>query len=98
KEHPGLVANGNFARDMMNVVVGTAWQTAQVALGIFVVLQDWRACAICGTIVAVSSVFLKYNWYDKIEDYPADLARAASAPAQAAAVRASAQDVSPVIS
>ena len=98
KEHPGLVANGNFARDMTNVVVGTAWQTAQVALGIFVVLQNWRACAICGAIIAVSTVVLKYNWYDKIEDYPADLARAASAPAQAAAVRASAQDVSPVVS
>jgi len=71
---PGLVANTDFARDMVNVVVGTAWQTAQVALGIFLVLKDWRACAICGAVILVSTVFLKRNWYDKLVDYPVDLA------------------------
>ena len=71
--HPGLAANRAFGRDMVNVAVGTAWQTAQVALGIYLVLKDWAAVTICAGVIIVGTVFLKFNWYDKLEDYPADL-------------------------
>jgi SSS family solute:Na+ symporter len=73
REHPGLVPNRNFARDMTNVAVGIVWQTAQVALGIYLVLKDWNAVVICVAVVLVGTVVLKFNWYDKLEDYPADL-------------------------
>ncbi|MEP7346243.1 MAG: sodium:solute symporter family protein, partial [Gemmatimonadaceae bacterium] len=72
-EHPGLVPNRNFARDMTNVAVGMLWQTAQVALGIYLVLKDWNAVAICTGLVLAATIVLKFNWYDKLEDYPADL-------------------------
>jgi len=95
-EQPGVVANTDFARDMVNVVVGTAWQTAQVALGIFIVLQDWRACAICGAIILVGTIVLKVNWYDKLQDYPVDVVRTNAVPAEAASVRA-APDATPAV-
>ncbi|HYD54710.1 MAG TPA: hypothetical protein VEA99_18900, partial [Gemmatimonadaceae bacterium] len=72
RDHPETRRNTAFGRDMFNVVVGIAWQTAQVAMGIYVVLQDWRAVGVCAVIVAATTVVLKFNWYDKLEDYPAD--------------------------
>jgi len=69
-EYPDLQRNMDFKRDMVNVVVGIAWQTALVASGIFVVIQQFDALFICVAIIIVSSVFLKYNWYDKMKDYP----------------------------
>lgn len=77
RDHPGLQANGNFGRDVFNVVVGTLWQSSQIALGIYIVLKDWRAVGICVAIVLVTSIILKINWFDKLEDYPADLERLA---------------------
>ena len=72
-ERPGLVANTAFKRDMFNVVVGIIWQTALTATGIFIVLRDVRALAISVGLVAVTATILKFTWYDKLEDYPADL-------------------------
>jgi solute:Na+ symporter, SSS family len=71
--HPGLVANTAFKRDMFNVLVGIVWQTALTATGIFLVLRDGRAIAICVSTVLVTAAILKFNWYDRLEDYPADL-------------------------
>jgi solute:Na+ symporter, SSS family len=74
REHPGVVPNRAFKRDMFNVAVGICWQTSLVAAGIYLVLQDWVALTTCTGIIIVASVILKFNWYDKMEDYPADLA------------------------
>ncbi len=69
-EHPEIQANGHFRRDLVNVIVGIAWQTALVAVGILVVIEDWRALAIAVGVVLATSAFLKVNWYDTLEDYP----------------------------
>ncbi|OZC01330.1 sodium:solute symporter family protein [Rubricoccus marinus] len=69
-EHPEIQANGGFKRDAVNVVVGIVWQTALVATGILIVLEDWSGLATSVTVVIVTSAFLKVNWYDKLEDYP----------------------------
>jgi hypothetical protein len=58
---------------MFNVAIGITWQTALTATGIFIVLRDLRALAISLGLVAITAVILKFNWYDKLEDYPADL-------------------------
>jgi Na+/proline symporter len=71
--HPGLVANSAFRRDMFNVVVGIVWQTALTATGIFIVLRDLRPLAISVLLVLVTAAILKVTWYDRLEDYPADL-------------------------
>jgi Na+/proline symporter len=72
-EHPTLVANGAFKRDMFNVTVGIIWQTALTATGILIVLQDTRRLTYSVALVLLSMVILKFSWYDKLEDYPADL-------------------------
>jgi SSS family solute:Na+ symporter len=78
-EYPGLVANKNLRRDMFNVVVGIAWQTALTATGIFLVIEEWTYLLACVAVIAVTSIVLKYNWYDKMEDYPEDLPAALTA-------------------
>jgi Na+/proline symporter len=70
--HPGVVRNSNFRRDMFNVVVGIVWQTSLTATGILLVLRDWSALTISVSLVVVSAVILKFTWYNRIEDYPAD--------------------------
>jgi hypothetical protein len=72
-KRPGLVANTAFKRDMFNVGVGIVWQTALTATGIFIVLRDMRGLAISAGLVIVTAGVLKFSWYDKLEDYPADL-------------------------
>jgi SSS family solute:Na+ symporter len=61
------VPNHNFRRDWVNVVVGIIWQTSLVALPIFFVLMQWGGVAATAVIAAVTMIFLKKNWYDKLE-------------------------------
>jgi solute:Na+ symporter, SSS family len=77
-EQPGIAANRDFGRDMVNIVVGIAWQTALTAAGIYIVLQDWRACGYAAAVIAATSLFLKFNWYDKLQDYPDGVESAAT--------------------
>ena len=70
RDHPDLEPNGDFGRDMFNIVVGIIWQTALTATGIFLVIENFRAMLICLAVVAVAMVILKINWYDKLQDYP----------------------------
>jgi SSS family solute:Na+ symporter len=86
REQPGLVRNRGFRRDMVNVAAGIAWQTALTAAGIFLVIEEFGALAVCVAVILATSAFLKRNWYDKLEDYPEDYpedARAAKALAAA---------------
>lgn len=65
-------ANGDLGRDLTNVAVGIVWQTALVAMPIFLVIRHWPGFFLSLLIVAATSVFLKRNWYDRLRDYPAD--------------------------
>jgi len=64
-EDPEFQPNPDFWRDMFNVLVGVCWQVALVALPIYVVIQDRTAWIALG-IVAVTSVILKFTWYDHL--------------------------------
>ena len=66
-EDPDFQPNKNFKRDMVNVVVGTVWQTALVVFPIYFVLMRWTPAAVTASIIALTMVFLKKNWYDKLE-------------------------------
>jgi len=73
-EHPDATANTAFGRDMLNVLVGIVWQTALTTTGIYLVLQDYRRLAwSLGTVLA-TSIWLKFSWYDNLEDYPSGYA------------------------
>ncbi|MCC6492391.1 MAG: Na+:solute symporter [Pirellulales bacterium] len=73
-ETPHIQANRDCPRDMLNIAVGICWQTALTAVGIYLVLERWTALAIAAAVIAAASLFLKFNWYDKLRDYPEDLA------------------------
>ncbi len=73
-EFPALEANRNFRRDLLNVAVGIVWQTALTAAGIYLVLERTTELLVCVGLIVACSLFLKYNWYDRMEDWPRDLA------------------------
>jgi len=72
-ENPEVQENKDFGKDIFNVVVGIIWQTSLVAAPIFMVIQDWNRFLVAMVVIAVCTTVLKFNWYDKMEDYPADL-------------------------
>lgn len=65
-ENPDFVSDASFKDDMLNVFVGVIWQTALVAIAIYVVTLQWIPVVICTAIIAITSFILKKNWYDKI--------------------------------
>jgi hypothetical protein len=66
-EDPDFVPNRHCGRDWINVVVGTIWQTSLVALPIYFVLMKWGGVATAVAIALVTAVFLKKNWYNRLE-------------------------------
>jgi len=72
-ENPEVQENKDFGKDIFNVVVGIIWQTSLVAAPIFMVIQDWNRFIVAMVVIAICTTILKFNWYDKMEDYPADL-------------------------
>ncbi|MBN1505636.1 MAG: Na+:solute symporter [Sedimentisphaerales bacterium] len=69
--YPDFQENRNFGRDMLNVAVGTIWQTCLVLLPMYIVLLRWRGAAVVAGLIAVTSYILKRNWYDLLEKEPA---------------------------
>ncbi len=69
-ENPEIGANKEFGRDVVNVLVGIVWQTGLVAIGILIVLEDFSALGIAIAVVLAMTAILKFNWYDKLRDYP----------------------------
>ncbi len=67
REDPTFVPNPDFLRDMSNVVVGMIWQLCLVSLPIFLVLRNWPWAGAVALTLAVAFVFIKFNWYDKLE-------------------------------
>jgi hypothetical protein len=73
-EQPGIAANRDLPRDLFNVAVGIVWQTALTASGIYLVLEDFPRLAWALGIATACMIVLKFSWYDRLEDYPADVA------------------------
>jgi len=66
-EDPSFEPNKDFWRDMFNIVVGITWQVSLVALPMYVVIQKFRTAAITAAIIAVTSIILKFTWYDHLK-------------------------------
>jgi len=67
REDPAFEPNRDFFRDMVNVLVGIVWQLGLTALPIFLVLRNWNWVEALVVVLAVCMIFLKFNWYDKLE-------------------------------
>jgi hypothetical protein len=60
--------NRLFMRDAVNVLVGIVWQLSLCVLAIYVVIKHWRGTVWSMIVLIATSVFLRINWYAKLED------------------------------
>jgi len=67
KENSSFRPNPDFAKDCTNVAVGIVWQLCLTALPIYLVLREWSWFGGMAAALAATTVFLKFNWYDKLE-------------------------------
>ncbi len=67
KIDPSFLPNKNFKRDMVNVVVGASWQITLMATPVFLVLREYSSLAVCVGVLVVTSIFLKFNWWDRLD-------------------------------
>jgi Na+/proline symporter len=66
-ENPDFRPNPDFVKDCTNVAVGIIWQLSLTALPIYLVLREWSLVVSIAVVLVITSVFLKFNWYDKLE-------------------------------
>ena len=65
---PEFAPNRNFKRDMFNILVGMTWQITLMATPVFLVLREFNSLAVSFAVMVVTSVILKFNWWDKLEE------------------------------
>jgi Na+/proline symporter/heme/copper-type cytochrome/quinol oxidase subunit 4 len=66
-ENPAFERNKDFWRDMFNVVVGIVWQVSLVALPIYLVIRKSNSALVTVAIIAVTSIVLKFTWYNHLK-------------------------------
>jgi Na+/proline symporter len=66
-EDPTFIPNRGAARDLTNVAVGIVWQLCLVTLPIYIVLHKWSIALGILVLLAATSLFMKTNWYDRLE-------------------------------
>ena len=67
KTDPGFQPNRDFPRDLASVIVGIAWQMTFVLIPLYLIVRNYRAMTVSLGVLAVTSVFLKFSWYDRLE-------------------------------
>ena len=67
-EDPSFKKNTNFKRDMLNVAVGIVWQATLYVIPIYIVIRRFNPCVVAVIVLAVTSIILKKNWYNKLEE------------------------------
>ena len=70
KADPNFKPNPDFWRDTINVIVGIVWQLSLTALPIYIVLRDWNWTGGILIVLVITSIFIKFNWYDRLEKEP----------------------------
>jgi Na+/proline symporter len=65
-EDPTFERNRDFPRDLFNIAIGLVWQTSLVTSPIYLVIQHWKELWISLLVCAITSLILKFSWYDKL--------------------------------
>jgi hypothetical protein len=66
EKHPKLKANTDFGRDAFNVGIGIVWQLMLNVIPICLVIRQFKTMWISIGVLAVTSVIMKFTWYDKL--------------------------------
>lgn len=67
-EDPDFQENKDFKRDAFNIVIGMIWQISLVVLPIYLVIREMESMLIALGVMIVTSLILKKNWYNKLEN------------------------------
>jgi hypothetical protein len=70
REDPDFQPNRDCARNWINVAVGIVWQLCLVTMPTYLVLRSWPWFWLSVAILAATSIFMKVNWYDRLEKAP----------------------------
>ena len=76
-EDPAFKPNGDFLRDVFNIAIGIVWQVSLVALPLYVVIREWDRVAMAAGSIAVTSLILKFTWYDHLSEREVETDKAA---------------------
>lgn len=66
QDEPEFIKNSDFKRDAFNVLVGIVWQTALVALPIYLILLKTQYMLIALLVTVLTTIILKKTWYDRL--------------------------------
>jgi len=75
RDDPAFQTNRDCRRDCANVMVGIVWQLCLTALPIYLVLRQWSWAGAIAATLGITSLIIKFNWYDKLEKAPAGSVR-----------------------
>ena len=65
--HPEFEPNKDFKRDMSNIIIGIIWQVSLIAIPIYLVLKDSTNVIMGVMVLVITTLILKYNWWDKLD-------------------------------
>jgi SSS family solute:Na+ symporter len=68
QDDPAFQGNRDFWRDMFNIIVGVTWQISLMVFPVFLVLREWTPFYVSTGIMIVTSVILKFSWWNKLKD------------------------------
>lgn len=66
QKNPKILANTNFKRDAFNVGVGIVWQLMLMVVPICIVIRNKSLLWLSVAVLAVTSIIMKFTWYDKL--------------------------------
>ena len=68
KEDPDFVENRNFWWDALNVAIGIVWQLQLMIVPICLVIRKFDTMWLSLGVLVVTSVVMKFTWYDRLGD------------------------------
>ncbi|MBN2682992.1 MAG: Na+:solute symporter [Bacteroidales bacterium] len=66
-QNPEFKANRNFKIDMLNSLIGIIWQMSLTVMPIFLVIREFNWFWMAFVVFVLTTTFLKFFWYNKIE-------------------------------
>ena len=66
KDDPQAEPNRNFALDMFNVANGIIWQLSLMTAPFCLVVRKWDMFWVSLGVLAITSVIMKFTWYDRL--------------------------------
>lgn len=68
KNDPSFVPNKNIWNDLVNVLVGIAWQMSMIVIPLAAIFRQQTQVLVAVSVFILSSVWLKFMWYDKMPE------------------------------